>query len=232
MTRKGTIGILGGMGPMATLELFKRIVALTPASKDQEHLRIVIDNNPGIPDRTAAILGKGESPLPAMIEGARTLERAGANVLVIPCNTAHHWLFPLREGVSIPIIDMVGEAAATVAAARPPLATIGLLATAGSVKAGLYHRALGERGLASLLPTAEEQNRLMETIHQIKAGNYRVKEQVLNVAQSLLKRGAQGMILGCTELSLVVEEGDLPCPLFDPLAVLARRVVEWARQGE
>jgi len=130
--QKRVIGILGGMGPAATLALYERILALTSAECDQDHLHVIIDSNPKIPDRTAAILGDGESPLPAMIEGARTLERAGANVLVIPCNTAHHWLADLQKAVSIPIIDMINETASLIAAHRPLLRKIGLLATAPS----------------------------------------------------------------------------------------------------
>ncbi len=103
MTRQEKIiGILGGMGPAATLALYERIIALTPAQCDQDHLRVIIDSNPKIPDRTAAILGNGESPLPAMAESAKTLERAGADFIVIPCNTAHYWLDELQKEVAIP----------------------------------------------------------------------------------------------------------------------------------
>jgi len=117
--QKRVIGILGGMGPEATVALYKRILDRTPAKRDQDHLRVIIDSNPKIPDRTAAIVGKGESPLPMMTEGVRNLERVGADFLIIPCNTAHHWLSELRKAVSIPIIDMVGETAAAVAAHTP-----------------------------------------------------------------------------------------------------------------
>jgi len=232
MSRKIAVGILGGMGPAATLALYERILALTPAERDQDHIRVIIDSNPKIPDRTAAILGDGESPLPAMIEGARTLERAGANVLVIPCNTAHHWLLPLRESISIPIINMVGETAAEVAGYTPPFQKVALLATTGTINTALYQQALAEKGITVLVPTTQEQDAIMDVIHRIKGKDHMVKGQILPVVQSLLDQGAQGLILGCTELSLVVEEGDLRCPLFDPLAVLARRAVEWARLGE
>lgn len=232
MSRKIAVGILGGMGPAATLALYERILALTPAERDQDHIRVIIDSNPKIPDRTAAILGDGESPLPAMIEGARTLERAGANVLVIPCNTAHHWLLPLRESISIPIINMVGETAAEVAGYTPPFQKVALLATTGTINTALYQQALAEKGITVLVPTTQEQDAIMDVIHRIKDKDHMVKGQILPVVQSLLDQGAQGLILGCTELSLVVEEGDLRCPLFDPLAVLARRAVEWARLGE
>jgi aspartate racemase len=220
------------MGPAATLALYKRILALTSAERDQDHLHVIIDSNPKIPDRTAAILGKGESPLPMMTEGARSLERAGAHFIVIPCNTAHHWLAELRDAVSIPIIDMVSETAAEVAGYTPPFQKVALLATTGTIETALYQQTLAEKGITVLVPTMQEQDAIMDVIHRIKGKDHVVKGQILPVVQSLLDQGAQGLILGCTELSLVVEEGDLRCPLFDPLAVLARRAVEWARQGE
>jgi len=228
VTRNGTVGILGGMGPEATLELFRQIIALTPARKDQEHLHIVIDSNPLIPDRTAAILEEGESPLPMMIKGARVLEQAGADFLVIPCNTAHRWLSHLRKAVSIPIIDMISETATTIASCNPPIKTVGLLATMGTVKCGLYQRALGDHDVSLLVSADQEQVRIMDAITHIKAGDHSVKDTV--VAQHLIDQGASGIIPGCTELSLVVEEAGLSCPLFDPLSILARRAVEWARE--
>jgi len=163
-----------------------------------------------------------------MIEGARTLERAGAHVLVIPCNTAHHWLADLQKAVSIPIIDMINETASLIAAHRPPLRKIGLLATAGTLHTDLYQNALRKEGVEVLTPSTKEEHQIMDAIHRIKAGDHTVKDDVVAVAHHLMDEGAEGVILGCTELSLVVEEGDLSCPLFDPLSILAARVVEWA----
>ncbi|HCP32203.1 TPA: aspartate racemase [Candidatus Acetothermia bacterium] len=231
MTRqKRVIGILGGMGPAATLALYERILALTPAERDQDHIRVIIDSNPKIPDRTAAILGGGESPLPLMIGAARTLERAGAHFIVIPCNTAHYWLSDLRKSISIPVIDMISETASLIATHRPPLRKIGLLATAGTLQTGLYQRALAGKGISVLVPLSEEETQIMDAIHLIKAGDHAVKDTVVVVAHHLIDQGAEGIILGCTELSLVVEETDLPCPFFDPLSILARRAVQLARE--
>jgi aspartate racemase len=224
------IGILGGMGPEATVELLRRLLAATPAECDQDHIHVLIDNNPKIPDRTAAILKGGESPLPMMIEGARTLERAGAHVLVIPCNTAHHWLADLQKAASIPIIDMINETASLIAAHRLPLREIGLLATAGTLHTGLYQNALRKEGVEVLTPSTKEEHQIMDAIHRIKAGDHTVKDDVVAVAHHLMDEGAEGIILGCTELSLVVEEGDLSCPLFDPLSILARLAVQRARE--
>ncbi len=222
------IGILGGMGPKATLELFRLILASTPAKTDQQHLRILIDNNPKIPDRTAAILGRGTDPLPALIQSAQLLQQAGANFLIIPCNTAHYWLLKLREQVGIPIVDMVQETAKEIAAHRPTLRKIGILATTGTIRVALYQNALIAVGITPLTPNDEAQHQVMEAISQIKAGNNGVEDLVLLPIQRLIAQGASGLILGCTELSLLDVEKTVSCPIFDPLNILARRAIKMA----
>jgi len=227
-----TVGILGGMGPEATVELFRRIIALTTAKRDQDHLHVLIDSNPKIPDRTAAILAQGESPLPLLIAVAKNLERAGADFIIIPCNTAHYWLHELREVVSIPIIDMIGETAARVATNIPALRTIGLLATTGTLRSNLYQRAFARSGVDLLVPSEEEDAAIMRAIHGIKAGDHTVREAVIGVAHGLVARGAEGIIPGCTELSLVVSQDSLSVPVFDPLSILAERAVALAMKGQ
>jgi len=227
-----TVGILGGMGPEATVELFRRIIALTTAKRDQDHLHVLIDSNPKIPDRTAAILAQGESPLPLLIAVAKDLERAGADFIIIPCNTAHYWLHELREVVSIPIIDMIGETASRVATNIPVLRTIGLLATTGTLRSNLYQRAFARSGVDLLVPSEEEDAAIMRAIHGIKAGDHTVREAVIGVAHGLVARGAEGIIPGCTELSLVVSQDSLSVPVFDPLSILAERAVALAMKGQ
>jgi len=229
--KEGTIGIIGGMGPEATLRLFELLIAATPARRDQDHLRILIDSNPKIPDRTAAVLGEGSDPLPALLASAVLLQRAGADFLLIPCNTAHHWLPELQEKLEIPIVDMVGETVAAVAARTPRLERVGLLATTGTVRTGLYPCALTGAGIAVVETTPQEQESVMRVIYGIKAGNRAVGSDLVQVGRNLIERGAQGLILGCTELSLVEETLELGCPLFDPLAILARRAVGVAKDS-
>jgi aspartate racemase len=218
------------MGPEATVELFRRILSLTPAGRDQDYLHVLIDSNPKIPDRTAAIIGEGESPLPALIAAAQNLERAGADFIAIPCNTAHYWLHELREEVSIPIIDMIGETASRIADQQPALHKIGLLATTGTLQSGLYQRAFAEGNIDLIVPSEEQDAVIMSAIHAIKAGDHSVKSAVIEVAQELMVRGAQGIIPGCTELSLVVPAGSVSVPVFDPLSILAERAVSLARR--
>jgi len=223
-----TVGILGGMGPEATVELFRCIIALTPAKRDQDHLHVLIDSNPKIPDRTAAILGKGESPVPALTAAAKNLERAGADFIAIPCNTGHYWLRELREAVSIPIMYMIGETAACVADHIPSLHTIGLLATTGTLRTGLYQHAFASKGIELLAPGDEQELIVMDAVHKIKAGNHGVRGAVIKAAQELIAHGAEGIIPGCTELSLVVSTDFLSVPVFDPLSILAECVVALA----
>lgn len=225
---RATIGVLGGMGPEATVRLYGLLVSHTPAKRDQDHLRILVDNNSNIPDRTAAILDGGADPLTELEASARLLERAGASFLVIPCNTAHHWLPRLRSRVGIPILDMVGETATAVSEHRPALRRVGLLATTGTLRTQLYPSALRVGGVTTLEPTAEEQARVMAVIYGIKAGDRGVRPDLVRLGRILLERGAAALILGCTELSLVDEMHALGCPLFDPLDIVARRAVEVA----
>jgi len=222
------IGILGGMGPEATVELFQRIVKLTPAKQDQDHYRIIIDNNPKIPDRTAAIQDCGPDPLPSLIGSACVLERAGASFIAIPCNTAHHWLEGIRKSVSIPIIDMVGETALTVSQYEPSIRSIGVLATEGTLEVGLYQKVLAGLSIEALTPDSVDQNVVTEAIYKVKTGDYSSKEKLISVIDHLLDRDVHGLILGCTELPLLVSEGELSCPIFDPISVLARVAVELA----
>ncbi len=222
------VGILGGMGPEATIDLFRRIVATTPAMKDQDHIHIIVENNPKIPDRTAAILAGGESPLPLLIDGARRLEQAGAGCIIIPCNTAHYWLEALRRAVSIPILDMIGETVTRITEDLPRSTTVGLLATTGTIKTKLYQTALRGHGIETLVPDEAGETAIMEAIYLIKAGRHAVDNTVIAVASQLRARGAEGIIAGCTELSLVIDGASAACPVFDPLSIIAERAVAWA----
>jgi len=230
--REAVIGVLGGMGPEATVRLFALLTAATPAQRDQEHLRVLIDSDPKIPDRTAAILGSGEDPLPALLEAATLLERAGAGFLIIPCNTAHHWLPALRKGVRIPILDMIRETTLVVAAHSPRVRQIGLLATTGTVRTGLYQSHLASEGVAVVQPTDEEQEIVMSVIYGVKAGRAGLVSSLGRVGQALRDRGAQGLLLGCTELSLVDLPSSPDFSVFDPLKILAERAVLLAKDWD
>jgi len=222
------VGILGGMGPEATIDLFTKIVKGTKVRKDQDHLRILIDNNPKIPDRTKAIQKRGPSPLPHMIRSAKLLEKAGADFIVIPCVTAHHYYESLRRRIKIPILHIVEETVKYTRTKLKGVRKIGLIATTGTVHTGLFQTAFNERGIELVLPTPDIQRKwVMEAIYGKKGvkaigPSEGSKRLILEASQGLINRGVQAVLAGCTEVPLVLKEGDLSVPVIDPLAILAR----------
>jgi aspartate racemase len=229
MTEK-TIGILGGMGPEATLDLFAKIIANTPAERDQDHLRVVIDSNPKVPDRTAAILSGGESPVPAMKAGIAALKRAGADFVVIPCVSAHFFLDELQYEAGLPILSMFDVTAEHIRLHHPHIRTVGMLATTGTLKGGRFRAKLEQSGTATLAPEEEDQKRVMAAIYEIKGapggrGRDAIGAEIRTIAGRLVQRGAQGVVAGCTEIPLVLKSGDLDVPVFDTLLLLARAAI-------
>ena len=229
MTEK-TIGILGGMGPEATLELFAKIIANTPADKDQEHLRVVIDSNPKVPDRTAAILHGGPSPVPVMKAGLAALKRAGADFVVIPCVSAHFFFDQLQREAGLPILSMFDVTAGHIRQDHPHIRTVGMLATTGTLQGGRFREKLQQAGIETVAPPGPDQERIMAAIYEIKGvpgGRDRdaIGAEVRDIAGRLIQRGAQGVVAGCTEIPLVLKPGDLSVPVFDTLLLLARAAI-------
>lgn len=227
--KKKTIGILGGMGPLATADLFRKIVSLTQASCDRDHIRVYIDSNSAIADRTAAILSGGEDPVPEMADALRHLEYCGADCLLLPCNTAHYFLPRLQEMTKIPFLSML-QATAKTCAAKHPGQTAAILATKGTLATGLYQNALTEEGVAFLVPDEGQQDALMSVIYDgVKAGadpeTYRSAFE--GVLSQLSAQGADYFILGCTELPLAF---DLLSPAYaavDPTTELAKAAISF-----
>jgi len=233
--KEGIVGILGGMGPEATVDLFQKIINNTEARRDQDHLRVLIDNNPKIPERTPAMLGSGENPFPMMIETARNLEKAGADFIVIPCVSAHYLIEELREGVTVPVISIIDEVAGEIERRNPGMRRIGLIATTGTIRAGLFQNRLSKIGVEVLVPPPEDQeNLVMSAIFGesgIKAGfiSLENKRKMLEASSALIEKGAQGIIGGCTEVPLVVQQRDLEVPFFDSLDILALAAIRLAK---
>lgn len=224
------IGILGGMGPEATLGLFEKIIANTPATRDQDHLRVIIDSNAKIPDRTPAILGQGETPVPAIIESGRTLERAGADFIVIPCVSAHFFLDELSGQLTLPILSLFDAVAEELERQQPVPAAVGLLATTGTIHGGRFQERLQKRGIDTLVPGLDDQKRVMSVIYRVKAtssgaGREEMRSELRSVVTTLVDRGAQAIVAGCTEIPLVLRSQDVPLPFFDSLVVLARAAI-------
>jgi aspartate racemase len=222
---KKAIGIIGGMGPMATCDLMKKIIDNTQADRDQAHIRLYVDSNTNIPDRTAAILGKGADPRPAMTESAGKLQTMGADLLIVPCNTAHFFLPDVQKTVQIPVLNMQKETAKHLL--EQGITTVAVLATDGTVQSGLYDRALKEAGITPVYPDEAEQKMIMSLIYDyVKAGkNFEDLDKIHAMVAHLQSQGAQGLILGCTELPIAFEPWQTALPTFDPTLILARAAV-------
>ena len=236
MTSVSTIGVLGGMGPEATNRLCALITALTPVAKDQDHIPVITYNNSLIPDRVGAADGLSESPLPEMVRTARVLERAGAGLLVMPCNLAHLFIEELQREIQIPILNMIEETTRFVIAQYPSLRRVGLLASAPTIRHRLYESSFDKHQRVVIVPEpAAQQALVMEAIYGprgIKRGHKDEPRALLTeAAQQLLNKGAELIIAGCTEVSLVLGDGQAAFDVVDPLEAVARVAVERARAG-
>jgi len=204
-----TVGILGGMGSMATVDLFSKIVRYTKVTRDQDHLHIIIDNYPQIPDRTDYILNRGIDPTEKMIEAAKRLEDAGADLIAMPCNTAHYFYETIQASINVPIIHMMHETK------KRLTDKVVLLATQGTYQADLYKDVL--------TPNDTMKKDIMDLIYAYKKDqtiDVGLKEKILNQLDS-----THGIILGCTELPLIFRQEDTHIPLIDPTQVLAEEII-------
>lgn len=230
-------GIMGGMGPEATVDLYDRIVGATVrrgATRDQDHPEVVISSVPETPDRTEAIEGGDRSIIPYLERSARRLEAAGAGFIAIACCSAHHFLADIRAAVSIPVLDMIALTVEAVARDHPEVEKVGLLATTGTIRAGLYQSAARAAGFEVIVPGDDDQSGLvMESVYGtsgIKSGGDRsaARKRLLQAATGLAGAGAGVIVAGCTEISLVLRGQSTPLPLVDPTEVLAQAIVDRA----
>lgn len=218
------LGIFGGMGPEATANLYQMIIEITPAAKDQDHVPTLIFSFPQVPDRTTAIRTGDHSIVPYLVEGVRLLEKAGATLIAIPCNTAHYYYDDMQKAVHIPIIHMIREAAVETLKRHPGVKTVGLLATSGTIASGLYEREFRDRGVAVIVPDEGQQSDLvMRSIGLIKARQDRdlCRELLGQAGRDLVRRGAQVIVLGCTEIPLAFDPATVDVPVVNASRVLA-----------
>jgi aspartate racemase len=224
------VGVLGGMGPEATVDFMAKVIALTQAECDQDHVRMLVDHNPQVPSRQDAILGDGEDPGPVLADMAADLEAGGADFLVIPCNTAYVFEDAILAATRIPLISIIGVSIAAARENAPDADCIGLLATDGCLQAGIYQAGLEAAGLAAVLPTAEELQELMSLVNAIKAGkqNDTTSSAMARLAEALVSRGAGAIIAGCTEIPLVLDDEAVSVPLIASTDALAEMTVKLA----
>lgn len=225
-----TAGVLGGMGPEATVDFMAKVIALTDASRDQDHVRMLVDHNPRVPNRQDAILGDGEDPGPQLAAMAAGLEAGGADFLVIPCNTAYVFEDEILAATRIPLVSIIGVSIAAAQERAPGTERIGLLATDGCLQSGIYQGGLDAAGLTAELPTEEELRELMVLIKAIKGGKQKdtTGRDMAALAEALASRGAGAIIAGCTEIPLVLDQGAVSVPLVSSTDALAEMTVRIA----
>lgn len=237
------VGVVGGVGPAATVSFLDKLVTATPATRDQDHINVVIEQNPQIPDRTAHLVGDGIDPTMALLATCRSLQEDNASVIAIPCNTAHAFVTRIQPALRIPIVHMIVETIRFITSHWPHARTIGLLATDGTIQSGVYHTEAESAGFDILTPSACDQDHVMDLIYGpqgVKAGQISLdhKNALEQVIATLAAEGAQVVILGCTELPLLVPQNidykfrDKHVPIIDPTQVLATRCVELARTAK
>lgn len=230
------LGIIGGIGPAATVDFMQKIIRNTSAGRDQDHIRLIIDHNPQIPDRTANLIGQGADPTLALYSACKRLEANGAALIAMPCNTAHAYVPRLQPRLSIPIVNMLTETVRHINEHHGGHARVGLLATEGTVNSGVYHEAAHGADFQLLTPDVAHQAMVTEAIYGkqgVKAGFTEgpCKGALLRAVEHLVERGATVVILGCTELPFLLPEhpallvGGRKVVVLDPTAILARRCV-------
>ncbi len=228
------LGVLGGMGPLASAQFMLRLTLLTPAERDQDHIPAVLWSDPRVPDRTRGKLSGGDNPLPWLLRGIAGLKQAGARAIAIPCNTAHGWYQEMLEAAGVPILHIVDAAAADLRRMGIGPGKIGLMGTAATLAMRLYQERLSGQGWECITPDHGQMAQLVTpSIALVKANRVQAAyEPLASVANALVARGATAVVLGCTEIPLGIQAGPaegLHAPVIDTIDALARASIQWAR---
>ncbi len=223
--KKEILGVIGGLGPIATAHFMELVINMTRAEKDQDNVEMILYNFPSIPDRTDYILGKSqESPLPEMLRIGRLLASQGVSLIAIPCVTAHYFYREIADGIPVPVINGITEAVAMLKARG--VRTAGIMATDGTIQTGLLSRELEKAGIRTVIPSEERQRDVMHLIYKnVKAGKKAEMDRFYRVRQELTDGGAEVILLGCTELSLIKRDEEVGPGFLDIMEVLAQQSV-------
>ena len=219
------LGIVGGMGPLATVKLLEKIVMLTEAKCDQDHLHIIVDINTSIPDRTSYLIGTGEDPRKYVIHSAKLLCAMGAEYLIMPCNTAHYFYSDIVKEVNIPFLHMIEETARKIKACNLECDKVGLLATEGTCRTGVYDYIFRGYGIQVIKPSIEKQRYVTDIIHGVKENREINVKSFLSAAEELKAEGCEIIVLGCTELSVLYAQYKLQGNFVDPMEIIARSAI-------
>jgi len=231
--RRGKLGVAGGVGPAATVDFLHKVVRNTPAARDQDHIKVIVEQNPQIPDRTEHLTGHGVDPTLALYATCRKLEESGADLIAIPCHTAHAFIAPIEARLRVPIVNMMRVTVDHLRATFPGLTRVGVLATDGTIASGVYRNALEAHGMMQIVPPLAMQARVMNAIygsHGIKAGftSGECADDIVAAVESLLMQDVDVILLACTELPLLfpdamtVTRAGRTAHLVDPTEVLAK----------
>ncbi len=223
------VGVLGGMGPQATVDFFNKVVNMSSAKSDQEHIHLIIDNNPQLPDRTSYILGKGKNPLQQLVASALKLQMLGSDFLVMPCNTAHFFYDDIAQMIDIPLMNMIEAVAEEIKTKYGSGALSGLLGTIGTYRGGKYASIFKRHNLHLILPEEKESEIVNQLIYKIKQGSKDTNlDELVSLITKMKSEGAAAVILGCTELPLIMQKLPGGIDYVDTTYVLARRTVQMA----
>ncbi|RLM20084.1 aspartate racemase [Brenneria alni] len=225
---KGLVGILGGMGPGATVDAMQKLIKNTPVYRDQDHIPMIAVSIPDIPDRTECILDHSASPLEKMIQYMKLLENAGAECIIIPCNTAHYWFNELKLHSRVEMISIIDATCQLIQDKK--ISSVGLLATTATIKAQIYQGNLEKSGIACYVPTEGEQSAVMDSIYAYKSGDAQTAHRILTpIKNRMLQDGVEKIILGCTELPLILEQEIKTAPesYIDATEALIKKTVAW-----
>lgn len=232
MSQEAIVGVIGGMGPEATIDFMIKVLRSTPAKTDSDHIRMVVDNNGKIPSRIEAILSNGISPVNEMIDMAKRLESYGVDFLVIPCNTAHYYYEEVKRSVNIPILNILQLTRKRVINQVPGIKRVGILASSAFLATGLYQQTFNIIGIELITPEESIQKSLMNVILAVKEGEVTDHHLIVvkNAIEGLSNNGAESVVIGCTELSVLTDRIiDAPVPLFDSSLILAEETVKLAK---
>lgn len=231
------VGVVGGVGPEASNKFCEFLIKYKKAKKDQDNLTFFHFCNPKIPDRTEFILGKGENPVPEIVKTCKILKEAGSDFLIIPCNTAHYFLPEVQANVDLPIVDMTKLLVKRILEEYPPITKVGIIATTGSIHTEIYQNYFKSVGVETIIPSVEDQeNLVMRAIYGndgIKAGKKILpRKKLMLIAHKLIEQGAEAIVMGCTEVPLVLRQKDFAVKLFDPMAISAKEIIKYVEEKE
>ena len=236
--QKKIVGVLGGMGPDATVDFMSKVIAktnqnnaaLNKAGADQDHIRMLIDHNPKVPNRNDSIKGIGEDVGPHLADMAKRLEHAGADFLVMVCNTAHAFKGDIEQAVKIPFVSIIDEVTAEMENSHVKNTKVGIMAAQGCLESELYQRSLSKAGFEVVVWSEAELADFMQILYKIKGGDTgnQVRQNTLNMANILINKGAEVILAGCTEIPLVLHQDQLEVPMLASTDILVDRVIGYS----